>query len=441
MNTLMFALAAAAIWAAEPKDRIAVDVGTASVPPAAWAEADPADSLYREARRALNAKEYEKAAELFDEIVERYPRSEYAADALYWKGFALYRDGNFDDAVEALETQAKKYPRAATRRDAEALLVRVQGELAKRGDSKALEDVDSAASGAAKDCGDMEVRAAALDALQQMDSERVLPLLKKVLARRDECSRPLRKNALFILAQKSGPQREELLLEVAKNDPDPSVRSDAVFHLSQASSEEAVTALEQLLKSSPDRRVRGNALFALANNRSARARTILRDFALSPQEPMNLRNDAIFHLAQSRDDDARQWLRQAYSRITESDLRTNVMFHIAGYGTEDSARWLLGVLTDPKEATSQRKNALFHLSGMRRTTAADLMSAYEKVPEAIKKDVIFHLAGHRDPAALDKLIAIAKTDRDPDMRKDALFHIAQSRDPRALKALEEIVTP
>src|SRR6266540_6998971 len=52
-------------------------------------EQDPADSLWRAARRALNRGEYAGAADLFVEITRRYPSSSRAADAPYWAAFAL----------------------------------------------------------------------------------------------------------------------------------------------------------------------------------------------------------------------------------------------------------------------------------------------------------------------------------------------------------------
>jgi len=439
MHMLTLALAVLTVWTASPVD---LPMATHEAPPPAWAVADPADSLYRAARRALNSKDYETAADLFGAIVSRYPKSAYAPDALYWKGFAHYRGGNFYAAMEALYEQARRYPGAPTTKgDSYALLIRIQGELAKRGDADAREDIDSAASKSAEDCGDMEIRSAALDALQQMDSERVLPLLKKVLARRDVCSKSLRKNALFILAQKSGAQREDLLLDVARSDPDRDVRAEAVFHLSQARSEEAVGALEQLLKTSPDRAVRNNALFALAQNRSARSKAILRALALSSDAPMGLRNDAIFHLAQDREPESREWIRGAYARIADAALRKNVMFQIASHGGDDTEKWLSGILVDSKEAMELRKNALFHLATTQSSSSVALASVYERVSEELKTDVLFHLANRSDAAALDKLIAVARGDGDADMRKVALFHIANSKDPRALKTLEEMVTP
>ena len=90
------------------------------VPPEPWAQQDPADSLYRAARQALNRNQYTRAAELFQAIQKRYPRSTYVADALYWQAFALYRAGSDDGlraAREALRTQGARFPKAATRHE------------------------------------------------------------------------------------------------------------------------------------------------------------------------------------------------------------------------------------------------------------------------------------------------------------------------------------
>jgi len=76
--------------------------GISSEPPQAWAQADPADSLYRLAREALNRGEYRRAAQLFGDITQKFPNSAYAADARYWRAFALYRLGSTSDLHEAL---------------------------------------------------------------------------------------------------------------------------------------------------------------------------------------------------------------------------------------------------------------------------------------------------------------------------------------------------
>ena len=112
------------------------DSSAADPPAAAWLQADPADSLYRAARQALDRRDYTHAAELFARVPARFPQSAYAGDAYYWNAFALYRIGGTSQlhaALDALDAQRGSHPRAATRGDAQALERRIEGELARRG--------------------------------------------------------------------------------------------------------------------------------------------------------------------------------------------------------------------------------------------------------------------------------------------------------------------
>ena len=115
------------------------------------AQTDPGDSLYRVGRQLLNRGRYPEAARAFNDLIKRYPRSSYTPDAHYWAAFALYRTGDHSNLLAAaalLETQASHYPRAATRGDGDALLSRVEGEMARRGDSDAAQWVQAHAAGA-----------------------------------------------------------------------------------------------------------------------------------------------------------------------------------------------------------------------------------------------------------------------------------------------------
>jgi len=81
------------------------------------------------------------------------------------------------------------------------LAVRINGELAKRGNANSAEKVAEAAKGddtpctrASRNDDDLEMRTAALNALLQMDAQSAMPILKGVLAKRDGCSAQLREN-------------------------------------------------------------------------------------------------------------------------------------------------------------------------------------------------------------------------------------------------------
>ncbi|HUF36741.1 MAG TPA: hypothetical protein VMN37_12375, partial [Gemmatimonadales bacterium] len=185
-------------------------------PPSPWLQADPADSLYRAAREALNRRDFLLAAGLFASLPGRFPGSGYAPDAYYWQAFALYRLGGearLRDALAALRTQSATFPEAATRGDARALEQRIQGELARRGDSEAAAEVAEAAAkaaeavaaveaveaveavGARDGCAEDDTRLAALSALIHMNADRARPVLTRVLARRDGGSACLRRKA------------------------------------------------------------------------------------------------------------------------------------------------------------------------------------------------------------------------------------------------------
>ena len=120
--------------------------GIASDPPKAWAQSDPADSLYRLAREALNRGEYRRAAQLFGDITQKFPNSVYASDARYWRAFALYRLGgtaDLRDALNALQDSGQGYRLASLKTDAPVLATRIRGALAAQGDPNAMKLVNA----------------------------------------------------------------------------------------------------------------------------------------------------------------------------------------------------------------------------------------------------------------------------------------------------------
>lgn len=382
---------------------------------------DTADSLYTAAREALNAEEYERAAEAFGKVWGRYPESVYAADALYWRAFALYRQGgedNLREALDALERQREQYPEAGTRGDARALAVRIRGQLAAGGDpeaaravivraeraadaveevaegvrvvnveeiarqarAEALEDVHRIGAQEPTCAGeaDAEIRIAALNALVRMDvsADRVAPAIRRVLEDENACPE-LRKQALFLLARNPTPETADILLDVARNDPNPEVRAAAVFWLSRVPGERAVPALADILRTAENPEVREKALFALSRHEGERAREALYDLAADADAPVELREQAIFWIAQNDSRRSAVFLRELYTHLDDREL---------------------------------------------------------------KQHVLFALARHDGSVALEALIQIAREEDDPELREAAIHALARSGDPRAAEVLLEIVS-
>jgi HEAT repeat protein len=437
-----------------PRSGVApTSAGPWASPPAVQRPGDPADTLYQEARAALARGDNRQAARLFRRIVDEEPDSEYAPDALYWQAFALYRvggSGALDNALAALDLQRERYPDAATRGDADALAVRIRGVLARGGDADAAQRVYEVAGGPGDyevtegDCPDEEtdVRIAAINALMEMDAERALPILEKVLARRDECSATLRRKAVFIVADGESPRATDILLEVARTDPDAEVRGQAVFWLSEVEDERAVDALEQILQESGDNELREKALVALSENDSERAGEILRRYALDSGQPEEIREKALFWLAEREGGGDATFLRELYGRVESESLKEKILFAASESEDAGAVEWLFEIAGDPGQSMELRKKALFWAGESDiETVEPRLLGLYDRVQEPELKDQLLFVYGELDsPAAIDKLFQIARSESDPELQKKALFWLGESDDPRVAAFLEELIS-
>jgi HEAT repeat protein len=416
----------------------------ATRPRPSWAPQDQADSLYRAAREALNRYEYRRAAQLFRQLRERYPRSEYAGDAAYWEAFSLYRVGTIEDLRTGLRVleQQNRYSKEEIQTDAAALATRIRGALAMRGDRDAARAVEQAARGSGQPCDkeEIDVRVEALSALSQMDGETVMPILRRVLARKDECSAQLRRRALSILARRGDTAAVSTFVSVAKNDPDRNVRAEAIGYLARQPGDRVVDALEELLRTSDDERVQRSAVRALMVHESPRARRSLRGLIERADAPEQLRREAImsFERERSSADDA-TYMRSLYGRLQSEKLKEAVIHAVGRLGGADNEQWLANLVKNPNEPMQLRASALNRLG---RTTLpiAEFNKMYDAATErGIREQVMNVLAYRKEPEATDKLIEIARTGTDPQLRRLAINYLTRKNDPRTQKLLLEIL--
>jgi HEAT repeat protein len=476
------ALAAQVAGSREPRAAIAVSdaaIAPAAIAPAAIAPAiatsaivipanfaneteRQADSALRAAKQVFQNGDYREAAQLFASLADRYPRSAQAAEALYWRAFALFRTGsqsNLAAALAALNDLNRLYPSSsASQNDAGSLRVRVCGELARRGDEACTREVVSTATstststrtstgtaqGGGQSCpredDENDERIMALNALLTMNSEAAVPILERVLARRDDCSRALRKKAVFLISQKRTASVVDILIKVAREDPSPEVREQAVFWLSNVRDPRVVDLLAEMAANPNDPAIQEKAIFSLSNTRGERASQILRDIAQREGGSKNAREQAIFWLGNRRDTASVSFLRGLYSRMSDRDLKERVLFSVANQRGTDSGAWLIGIATNASEPIELRKQALFHAGNNRAASVAEITSLYDRVTDReMKEQIIFVLSQNRQAAAVDKLMDIARRDTDREMRSKAIFWLGQSRDPRVLKFLEEVI--
>lgn len=420
-------------------------------PRAAWpgvsfhSQGDPADSLYRQAHELLRRGEYRRAATIFRELPTKFPSSAYQADALYWQSFALYRIGGSTElraALEALEQHRAKYPGAKNRTDAATLTTRITGALASRGDAAAIARLRNTATDSALRCDseEMQVRAAALNALSQSDPDGAMQLLERTLTRKDECTAPLRRTAVFLVGSKRRDAAAVTLLsQVARSDPSYEVRASALEWLARMPGDDALTLLEELARDGTDERMQRTAVRALVANPSARARQYVRGIVERSETPERLRLEAVgaFDKERSTTEDA-TWLRTMYSRTDNARLKSRIIQTLANIGGQDMDQWMMTLARNPDESSEIRRYALRRV--VRTMPIADVGRMYDAAAERpLRESLIEALATRPESEATDKLIEIVKTGTDPRLRNQAINALTRKKDPRSTRLLMEII--
>ena len=413
-----------------------------------WAQGDPADSLYRVAREALNRGEYRRAAQTFNELTRRFPNSSYAYVSGYWEAYSRYRIGTTDElktAERVLQTLASRSAPSGTRDDTDVngLRTRIRGALAVRGDGEFVEKIEGIASGAGTSCDreDLLVRVEALNALSQMDAAAALPIFRRVLERKDECLVELRRRAVFMLARRGDNEATNLLITAAKNDPSVDVRVNAIEYLPRMSGEASLTALEEILRTSDDERVQRAAVRALMSSDSPRARTSLRSLIERKDASETMRMQAIdaYNKDRSTAEDA-AYLRSLYGKVENERLKSSIISAVARIGGKENQDWLASVVRNTNETSQIRSTALDRLSRSPDLSVADLARMYEAADSrSMRERLINALANRKEPEATDKLIEIAKGGTDPDMRRLAINYLSRKNDPRTTKLLMELI--
>jgi HEAT repeat protein len=425
------------VWGREP---------FVTAPRSPWLQGDVADSLYRSAYELLNRGEWRRSAAAFASIPQRYPNSGYVADALYWQAFSLYRIGNTDDlqtALRSLETMRTRYPQAKTQSDAAALTARIRGTLASRGDRGAKDALERtmSAQGAQCDKEDQAVRAEALKALAQTDPGSVASSVKRVLAKKDACSAPLRRTAVYLLGNSGDTEAPAMLREVALNDSEPEVRSTAIQYLARSPSDIAVNTLDEVLRTSTDQSVQRTAARALAANPSPRAKQAVRALIERSDAPERLRMEAIggFENSERTTDEDAAYLRSLYTKIDNPRIKARIARVIGQLGGDQNDQWLFGLMRNNDEPLEVRSVALSRVAS-RNMPIADAVKLYATVSDRQMREQLINVYGQRrEPEATDKLLDIAKNDTDYNLRRQAIGALTRKNDPRATKLLLEII--
>ena len=423
-------------------------------PRAPWASGDPADSLYRVARQALNAGEYRRAAQLFASITEKYPRSQYANDASYWRAFALYRIGGIAELHEALRVLDSMkddtthgrvaYPgRVQTTRAAQEAMRATQSELLSS--AEALSAVQRAVQSAVQRAAQSAAQSATPAAVAAVAS--LSPAAVTINFDRPEAESALLamriRGALAARGDATAAAQIARTADVRAtgcDDEDAQLRIEALNALVQMDPKSAQpTVTKVLARRDPcSAQLRRGALSLVARSGDSHSVDVL--ISTVENDPdLGVRSEAVSLLGRTPDARSTAALSRMANSAGNAALRRIAVRSLAAQGTAAARQSLRDIMSRADAPADVRITAL-HYAGKSELQIADLDRIYDSASDRSTRYEVVSLLEQRDePQAADKLADIAKTSTDPALRRMAIDALSRRKDPRTTKLLMDIV--
>ena len=371
----------------------------------------------------------------------------YSLEILHWllgqnvKAVVVACNTSTAHALRALQEAGPSYRQASLQADAAELTSRIRGALAVQGDPTAVAMVSRTAAKSGDPCDreDLAVRIEALNSLGQTDPESTTPILRRVLARRDDCSASLRRAAIYLLGRRKDQEAMNLVMMAARSDSDLRVRSEALRFLAAMPGDQAISTIEEIARTPGNEQLQRAAVSALGRSDNPRARQSLRAIIEKPDVSESLRASALASIDADRATDNGAYIRSLYPRLETPRLRSAALRAIARIGGPENQQWLLTVVRNQNEPVEVRAMALRY-AGVSDIPVVDLVRMYDVAGDRPLREQLIQLYARRsDPAATDKLLEIAKKGTDPDMRRMAISALSRKNDPRTKQLLLEII--
>lgn len=376
---------------------------------AAARSGDEETQLYERATQALDQRSWDRAQQLFDDVIKLKGRR--TDGALYWKAYAQNKQGQRPEALATLAALRSRHPQSRWLKDAALLEVEVRQA--------------SGQSVSPEKTGDEELKLIAINSLLHSDSERALPMLEKFL----QGGQPpkLKERALFVLSQSGSPRAREIVAGIARGNANPELQMQALKYLGLFGGKESRQVLADIYGSSASVEVKKAILrsFMVAGERE-------RVFAAAKGEAMpELRREAIRQLGVMG---AQAEIWQLYQSETVVENKKELLRSMFVSGNAEKLLELARTEKDP----TLRRSAIRNLGTMGETkTGEALVAMYvnEKEPD-IRKEILQALFVQQNAKAL---VDIARKETDPEMKKQAVQKLSLMNSKEGTEYLMEIL--
>src|ERR1043165_1486120 len=220
--------------------------------------------IFREGRDFIEAQNWQRAAEKFNDFITGYPKDKDLDAALYWYAYALRKQDRKDDAANVLIKLVNRFPSSTWRQEAQAMLVEI-------GRKDAVEQ--------ALERDDCEIKILALQSLFQADEERAIGIATEALRANPAKCQGFQAAVLSILGSHGGPRVTPILLDIARSNPDPKLRLTAIKRLGEQRNDQVTTELIKLYDADRNKDIRAQVLRALLESRTPAGNTKVLEIA------------------------------------------------------------------------------------------------------------------------------------------------------------------
>ncbi len=375
--------------------------------------------LLREGRDLIEAQNWQKAAEKFNDFIRGFPKDKDMDAALYWYAYALQKQGFKEDAATPLKRLIERFPGSSWRREAEALLV-VMGYK---------NTVDDAIN--RDNC---EIKILALQSLFQADEERAISVATEALKTSPPNCPGFQSAAVSLLGSHGGTKVVPILLDIARTNTDLKLRLTAIKRLGDQHSEQVTDELIKLYDADRTKEIRAQILRALVESRTQRGSAKVLEIARTGDD-ISTRQVAIRYIGELRDAASLDELIRLYDADKNLEIRKQILRSLSERD-DPRARAKILEIARSGETPELRIEAIRRLGDYGRIGMDDLFQLYStELNLQIKQGLLRAFADNHDPRARGKLFEIARGNDPVDLRSYAIRVLGDKDDEQTVDQL------
>jgi len=367
------------------------------------------ERAYQKARKLVDKGQWEEALGALEETIER--GGSRTDGALYWKAYTQNKLNQRAEALATLAELTKRFPESRWLNDARAMEVDI------RQASGQAVNPDTQA--------DEELKLIAINSLMHTDSEKALPMLRKLL----EGNQPptIKEKALFVLSQSGSDKAREIVGNFARGKANPDLQLKSLEYLALFGGKESRQVLADVYASTSEKKIKRAILhfFMIGGDRDR-----LLAAAKGEQDP-ELRGEAIGQLGVMG---SREELYELYRSESEMKVKKRILDAIFVGG---AAERMIELAKNEKDA-DLRRSAIEKLGLMGSAqTAEALVSLYSgETDKALRKKVIEALFLQGNAKAI---VEIYRKETDPELKKKAVEQLSIMNSEEGSKLFQEIL--